>query len=153
MEIKLATNEDISQIEVLYEELFMKMSQFEPKYLQPAKQDVTFIKQTINNKDSDIIIASIDNCIVAFLLIQALNTPPYTCLVKHKYAFITDIIVGHNYQSQGIGSALLVEAKKWAQDRKLNYLELSVLSENVGASLLYEKQGFKEVSKIMRYEL
>ncbi|WP_225220772.1 GNAT family N-acetyltransferase [Bacillus norwichensis] len=129
------------------------MSNFQPKYIKPAKQDVEFIRKIINEKDSDILIAEIDNCTVGFLLIQELMTPSYTCLVKYKYAYITDIIVGTKYQDQGIGSALLLEAKKWAENRNLDYLELNVLSENIGAITLYEKRGFKDVSHTMRYEL
>ena len=152
MNIKLATLEQVNQIEILYQELFLKMSNFQPKYLKPAKQEVEFIRKTINEKDSDILLAEIDNCTIGFLLIQELITPSYTCLVEHKYAFIPDIIVGAEYQSKGIGSALLLEAKKWAENRNLDYLELNVLSENIGAITLYEKQGFTDVSHTMRYE-
>lgn len=152
MNIKLATLEQVNQIEILYQELFFKMSNFQPKYIKSAKQDVEFIRKTINEKDSDILLAEIDNCTIGFLLIQELTTPSYTCLVEHKYAFIPDIIVGSKYQSQGIGSALLLEAKKWAENRNLDYLELNVLSENIGAITLYEKQGFIDVSHTMRFE-
>ncbi|MFK4378668.1 ribosomal protein S18 acetylase RimI-like enzyme [Bacillus sp. RC218] len=152
MKIKLATLDEVNQIEILYQVLFLKMSNFQPKYIKPAKQDVEFIRKTINEKDSDILIAEIDNGTVGFLLIQELITPSYKCLVEHKYAFITDIIVGTKYQNQGIGSALLLEAKKWAENRNLDYLELNVLSENIGAITLYEKQGFKDVRHTMRYE-
>jgi ribosomal protein S18 acetylase RimI-like enzyme len=152
MKIKLATLDEVNQIEILYQELFLKMSKLQPEYIKPAKQDVEFIKKTINEKDSDILIAEIDDCIIGFLLIQELITPSYTCLVEHKYAFITDIIVGTKYQHQGIGSALLFEGKKWAKNRNLDYLELNVLSENIGAIALYEKQGFRDVSHTMRYE-
>ncbi|MCR6790109.1 GNAT family N-acetyltransferase [Bacillus thuringiensis] len=152
MKIKLATLDEVNQIEILYQELFLKMSKLQPEYIKPAKQDVEFIKKTINEKDSDILIAEIDNCIIGFLLIQELITPSYTCLVEHKYAFITDILVGNKYQHQGIGSALLFEGKKWAKNRNLDYLELNVLSENIGAIALYEKQRFRDVSHTMRYE-
>ncbi|WP_238600681.1 GNAT family N-acetyltransferase [Metasolibacillus meyeri] len=56
------------------------------------------------------------------------------------------MIVGKPYQSQGIGSALLLEAKNWANNRNLDYLELSVLSESAGAITLYEKTW------VQRYE-
>ncbi|MEY9975282.1 GNAT family N-acetyltransferase [Lysinibacillus sp. RC79] len=152
MKIKIATLDEIHQIEVLYQELFLGMSNLQPKYIKPAKQDVEFIKNTINEKESDILIVEIDNCTVGFLLIQEIMTPPYSCLVEHKYAFITDIIVGNQHQNQGIGSFLLLEAKKWAKNRNLDYLELNVLSENIGAITLYEKQGFKDMSHTMRFE-
>ncbi|WP_155590939.1 GNAT family N-acetyltransferase [Lysinibacillus cavernae] len=152
MEIKIATLDDIQQIEVLYQELFLEMSILQPKYIRPAKQDVNFIRYTIIEDDSDIFIACIHNQIVGFLLVQETTTPSYSCLVEHKYAFIIDVIVGKHYQSQGIGSALLAEAKKWANDRKLDYLELNVLTENKGAKTLYERHGFKDTNQTMRLE-
>ncbi|MFJ7666363.1 GNAT family N-acetyltransferase [Lysinibacillus sp. NPDC097195] len=153
MEIKVATLNEVPHIEVLYQELFIEMSKLQPKYIQPSKQDVQFIRNTINNHASDILIAKLNNEIVGFLLIQESTTPPYSCIVNHKYAFIVDFIVGSQYQSQGIGSALLTEAKHWAKNRQLDYLELNVLAENIGAITLYEKQGFQNMNHTMRFEL
>ncbi|MEK5332624.1 GNAT family N-acetyltransferase [Lysinibacillus sp. FSL W8-0992] len=153
MQIKIATLNEIDEIECLYQELFTEMSNLQPKYIKPAKQDVTFVQNTINNKDSDILIADIDNRTVGFLLIQETTTPPYSCIVEHQYAFIVDIIVGSHYQNQGIGSTLLSEAKKWAKNRQLDYLELNVLTENIGPITLYEKQGFLDMNHTMRLEL
>ncbi|MBG9754891.1 GNAT family N-acetyltransferase [Lysinibacillus sphaericus] len=153
MEIKIATLDAIPQIEVLYQELFLEMSILQPKYIRPAKQDVNFIRYTIIEDDSDILIAEKDHEILGFLLIKEMTTPRYTCMVEYTYAFIIDVIVGKRYQSKGIGSALLLEAKKWADTRKLNYLELNVLSENKGAIALYEKLGFKDINHTMRFEL
>lgn len=152
MEIKTATLDEIPQIERLYQELFFEMSILQPKYIKPAKQDANFIRFTIIEDDSDILIATFENEVVGFLLIQETTTPPYTCLVEHKYAFIVDVIVGKHYQNKGIGSALLDEAKKWAAYRHLDYLELNVLTENKGAKSLYEKQGFKDTNQTMRLE-
>lgn len=153
MQIIMATRNEVPQIEILYQELFIEMSKLQPNHIQPAKQDVAFIRNTINNQESDILLAKSHNEIVGFLLIQETSTPPYSCIVKHKYAFINDIIVGSQYQSQGIGSALLSEAKKWAKNRQLDYLELNVLAENVGAITLYKKQGFQVMNHTMRFEL
>ena len=152
MEIKTATLEEIPQIERLYQALFLEMSILQPKYIKPAKQDANFIRYTIIEDDSDILIATFENEVVGFLLIQETTTPPYSCLVEHKYAFIVDVIVEKSYQSKGIRSALLDEAKKWAAYRHLDYLELNVLTENKGAKSLYEKHGFKDTNHTMRLE-
>lgn len=60
MKIKIATVDEIEQIEILYQELFLEMSILQPNYWKPAKQDVEFIKNTINEKGSDILIAEIN---------------------------------------------------------------------------------------------
>ncbi|GAB0168033.1 GNAT family N-acetyltransferase [Lysinibacillus sp. CTST325] len=153
MNIKIASLEEIPQIEILYEELFLDMSKLQPTYIAPAKQDVEFLKNIISEEKSDIFVAEFNNNITGFLLIQELATPSYSCIVQHNYAYIMDIIVGGQYQSKGIGALLLREAKKWAEERKLDYLELSVLAENIGAINLYDKHGFNETSRTMRLEL
>ncbi|WP_445480550.1 GNAT family N-acetyltransferase [Lysinibacillus irui] len=152
MEIKTATLDEIPQIERLYQELFLEMSILQPKYIRPAKQDANFIRYTIIEDDSDILIATVEKEVVGFLLIKETTTPLYSCLVEHKYGFIVDVIVGKSYKNQGIGSALLEEAKKWAAYRQLDYLELNVLTENKGAKSLYEKHGFKDTNHTMRLE-
>ena len=50
----------------------------------------------------------------------------------------------------GIGSQLLAAAKRWARNRRLEYLELQVLAQNEGAQHLYESQDFVEATKVMR---
>lgn len=44
MNIKFATLEEMPQIELLYEELFLEMSKLQPQYIAPAKQDVELLK-------------------------------------------------------------------------------------------------------------
>lgn len=153
MKIKIATFDDIPQIEILYEELFLEMSKLQPTYIAPARQDVAFLQNIISEEKSDIFVAELDNNIAGFLLIQELATPLYSCIVQHNYAYIMDVIVGGQYQSKGIGTLLLQEAKKWAEERNLDYLELSVLAENIGAINLYDRHGFNETSRTMRLEL
>ena len=48
------------------------------------------------------------------------------------------------------GSQLLAAAKRWARNRRLEYLELQVLAQNEGAQHLYESQDFVEATKVMR---
>lgn len=43
---------------------------------------------------------------------------------------------------QGLGTALLAEAKRWAAARDLHRLELTVMAHNHRAARLYERMGF-----------
>ena len=44
----------------------------------------------------------------------------------------------------------LCAAKRWARNRRLEYLELNVLAQNENAIRLYESQDFVEATKVMR---
>ena len=46
--------------------------------------------------------------------------------------------------------AAQLPAKRWARDRRLEYLELSVLSQNAPAIALYESHDFVEATRVMR---
>ena len=52
-----------------------------------------------------------------------------------------------------VGTMLLQQARAWAKERNLEYIELGVLAGNEGASRLYEKMGFSDVQKTMRCRL
>ena len=49
-----------------------------------------------------------------------------------------------------VGGELLAAAKRWARNRRLEYLELNVLAQNENAIRLYESQDFVEATKVMR---
>lgn len=153
MEIRLATKMDIQGISELYKELFYDMSKLQPEYLRQAEQDKGFLNKIIEENKSDIFIAIEKDKIIGFALLQEQETPPYNCFVKHKYAYVMDLIVNNSYRGKGIGSDLLKEVKKWAKSRNLDYIELSVLSENVDAAKLYEKHEFKNAMQTMRCKL
>lgn len=151
MKIRIATKDNIENICRLYEELFSDMGSLQPTYFQSAKQDKEFLEGIIASEKSDILMA-IDNdeVILGFALIQEQETPPFNCLVKHKYTYLMDLIVKMSYRGSGIGTILINEVKKWSKNRNLEYVELNVLPENINAIKLYEKQEFKNVIQTMR---
>ena len=71
-------------------------------------------------------------------------------MLPHRYASLNDLIVAPEKRRQGIGSSLLGAAKRWARDRRLEYLELNVLAQNSSAIALYESHDFVEAARTMR---
>ena len=55
------------------------------------------------------------------------------------------VVVGirEKYRGMGIGSKLFSELDKWTRENNLTRLELTVVSSNIVAKHLYEKNGFK----------
>ena len=78
------------------------------------------------------------------------GTPEFSCVLPHRYARLEDLAVDEAVRGQGVGSELLAAAKRWARNRRLEYLELNVLAQNENAIRLYESQDFVEATKVMR---
>lgn len=82
------------------------------------------------------LLAEEDEQIIGFVLVQQLDTPPYACIVPHRYTLLMDIVVSDLYRGQGIGRALIEEAKLWSKRRGSEYIELSVVSQNRSATAM-----------------
>jgi len=57
---------------------------------------------------------------------------------------VTHLVVGvlQAYAGRGVGTALMLEAGRWAKGHGLHRLELTVVVGNAAAVALYEKAGF-----------
>ena len=71
----------------------------------------------------------------------------YITIVFGKFRKVGEtayIIVGGraSHRGQGVGTALLMEAEKFARSRKMHRMELEVFEGNGGAVRLYEKLGY-----------
>ena len=153
MRIRIAEEQDITEIESLYSQLFSAMAALQPDFISPAFADRAFIRKNIEETESDILIAEENGNTEGFLLIQEKKTPPYDCFIPHRYAYIMDICVDECSRGKGVGTMLLQQARAWAKERNLEYIELGGLAGNEGASRLYEKMGFSDVQKTMRCRL
>ena len=69
---------------------------------------------------------------------------------SQRYVRLEDLAVDEAVRGQGVGGELLAAAKRWARNRRLEYLELNVLAQNENAIRLYESQDFVEATKVMR---
>ncbi len=61
----------------------------------------------------------------------------------NHYAWIDEIDVLAAYRGQGVGSALMAEAKGWAKDHQLAGLGLESQDTNVPAARFYQRSGFR----------
>ena len=109
------------------------------------------ISSTVKAQDADFLLAEQDGTPMGFALVTYAGwTPAYSCVLPHRYARLEDLVVGKAYRGRGIGGELLAAAKRWARNRRLEYVELQVLAQNEGAQHLYESQDFVEATKVMR---
>jgi putative acetyltransferase len=56
-----------------------------------------------------------------------------------------------SWRRQGVGSALMAEALRWARDVGVEKIELTVYPDNLAAIGLYRKFGFREEGRLVRH--
>ena len=149
--IRPAVEADIPVITALYRELDQALVAMQPEFFCEAPREADEIRRDIRAADADFLLAEQDGAVRGFALVNYAGwTPEFSCVLPHRYASLADLVVGKAYRGQGIGGQLLAAAKRWARDRRLEYIELSVLAQNESAVKLYESQDFVEATKVMR---
>lgn len=108
-------------------------------YKQPSDLDgaTTFLKQRIEQGDSIIYIAYIDNIPVGFTQLY----PLLSSVSMEPMYLLNDLYVDHNYRGQGIGEALINKAKELCVDENQKGLAIQTAFDNP-AQNLYKRLGF-----------
>ncbi len=140
--IRKATDDDLSAITQLYREQFREMAKLMPDFIKEGEQSTEFIKNTIENDNSDILVYEYNGNIVGFVLLQSKSRPDFDFIVPKKFCYIMDIIVTEKHRGKGFGTELLNSAKDWAKEQNCNFINLDVLVNNPRAIKLYSKLGF-----------
>ena len=72
---------------------------------------------------------------------------PYSKLEEDNSYYICGMALFPEYRGRGIGTRLLTLAEKFARDQGFKKLSLIVIEQNTGAKQLYERTGYREVSR------
>ncbi len=122
----------------------------QPEFFCEAPREEAEIRNAVNADDADFLLAErAAHCRLCACHLRRVDAR-YSCVLPHRYARLEDLVVDAGRARQGIGSELLAAAKRWARNRRLEYLELNVLAQNESAQHLYESQDFVEATKVMR---
>lgn len=142
-DIRPAAKTDLHAIFALYDIFFEEMAALDPAHYRPTRQDENFLRSILESPDADVLVAANGDKVLGLALVQKQSTPPYSCLVPHKYALLMDIVVSPQERGQGIGHELITAVREWARERSLDYLQLQALANNTNALQLYEREGFR----------
>ena len=150
-EIRPAVMQDLPDILALYGVLDRELVAMQPEFFCAAPRSEQDTAAALADTNAAFLLAVQDGITVGFALVEYAGwTPEFSCVLPHRYARLSDIVVLPDLRGQGIGSALLGAAKRWARDRRLEYLELNVLAQNTAAMALYESHDFVDAAHTMR---
>lgn len=96
-----------------------------------------FAEHVAKQPDSELLLAVIDDSVAGYLMVRGDSSER----TKHR-AYIA-MGVHEAYRGEGVGRTLLTEVEKWAQEKGISRLELTVLAGNSIAIHLYEKLGYE----------
>ena len=63
-----------------------------------------------------------------------------------EVAMIEDIVIGENYQKQGLGKQLVLKLIEIAKEKNINKINLTSNPMRIGARKLYESVGFTKIN-------
>jgi ribosomal protein S18 acetylase RimI-like enzyme len=81
--------------------------------------------------------------LVAMIGEQVIGYVRISDLIVPRTAWMTDIVVLPNFRHQGIGTALVLAAQSWAEDRKDSRALMEMSSKNNAAVCLARKLGYE----------
>jgi ribosomal protein S18 acetylase RimI-like enzyme len=138
MPIRTMTRADVEPVALLAGEL---------GYPSSTRQMLRRIEALEGREGEHAIVAELDGAVVGWTHVRIIR-----CLESEPYAEIWGLVVSERARSRGIGSALVAECERWAQDRGLATIRLRSNVLRTRAHGLYERSGYRVVKQQKVFE-
>ncbi len=145
-----AREEEI-QILLKFEQELVEFERPFDSTLKMGKISYYDIRSRINDKDSQVLVAEINDEIVGSGFGDIVKAKPF---LKHK--LITSLgffYVKEEYRSIGVNKMILKELIKWSKKRGVSEMKLKVYDKNINAKSVYLKYGFEPNLLEMRLKI
>lgn len=148
-----ASENDATAISLLWAEEFDYHSSLDPLYKRNEESEkgiAEFIAKAVNDEDTFIYIAKLNDTIVGFVWCEIDKKPP--CFTNRSYGIVSDIAVAKEQRGKGIAKELLKQALEWFKSKSISHIETRVLQSNPLATKFWQSSGFKPYLEILRYK-
>jgi len=150
IKIRKASLLDLEQLLVFEQDLIKTERPFDPT-LKPDPVNYYDLKSLLTSPLAEVVVAEIDNKIIASGYARIDNSKPF---LKHSHhAYLGFMYVKPAYRGQGINKRIIDALKNWAAIQNITELSLEVYYDNISAIKAYEKIGFSRYILEMRYNL
>ena len=110
----------------------------------------TYIRQRMSNDESVIFIAQTDSgTTIGFTQLY----PSFCSVAMKKILYLYDLYVVPSARRTGVGSALMMVAKEYAQTYGADRLTLETATDNATAQALYESLDYEKDTEFFTYHL
>ncbi len=110
-------------------------------YRQPhqSEADRAFLKERLENDESILFIAEVDGEPSGFVQLY----PMFSSVLLKRVWVLNDLYTSKEVRKQGVGTALLEQARAFANETGAKGLVLETTPDNEAAQALYEELGWK----------
>lgn len=123
-------------------------------YPDGAKYGVKEVEDIILDAEKTVFVAADENDRVAgYIICFPIKRNQNVTSEEQKTLYVDDLCVDEEYQSHGIGKALLLRAKQYAEETDCKNVELNVWSFNEKAIKFYVSCGMTEQKRRMEFIL
>jgi GNAT superfamily N-acetyltransferase len=156
LEIRVARRNDYAAYNQLIMEVDTLHASEAPRYFQvpePPGRDEDYFASFILDPRQIVFLAVQDGQVLGQIHLELQQPGDLPILVKRVLVRVTDIAVAAGHRRQGIGHALMDQAKAWARAQGAEELSLSVFAFNQAAARMYEAEGFRTIRSVMALPL
>ncbi|MDP9372127.1 MAG: GNAT family N-acetyltransferase [Chloroflexota bacterium] len=106
------------------------------------------LTELLANANCLVLVAEHEGMVVGFIE-ASIRVPERPDEVTMPWCGINNLAVDDRWRRRGIGSALVEAAEAWARRKGLMQVRLEVFEFNSGARTLYERLGYRTISRHM----
>lgn len=148
--IREATEDDSEAISALFFEGDALHHQALPDIFPEASSSARtreYVRHLITADDAALLLAESDSRVVGLVEITIQGVPPSPLHTPRRYARVLSLVVAERFRKRGVGTALMERTHRWALGKGVNQIELNVFEFNEAAIRLYEKLGYRTLSR------
>ena len=97
------------------------------------------LRRLIAQKDAAVLVAEMEDLVVGMCTVQTVVATAEGTLA----GLLEDMVVHDKFRGQGVGTALLGAAERWAAEHKLGHLRIITGEENAEALVFYKARGWR----------
>ena len=157
--VRLAESADYSAACRLYAEADALHARERPDRFRPTDRPArsrSLFDTHLADPEQALFAAETDGAVAGLVRVQAFERPEISdvpALTPRRYAMVQELVVAQAHQRHGIATRLMTEAHRWALDRGLTEIQLTVYDFNQPALRLYERLGYLAVSRQLSRKL
>ena len=146
--VRIAESADYSAACRLYAEADALHARERPDRFRPTDQPArsrSLFDTHLADPEQALFAAETDGAVAGLVRVQAFERPEISdvpALTPRRYAMVQELVVAQAHQRHGIATRLMTEAHRWALDRGLTEIQLTVYDFNQPALRLYNKLGY-----------